>query len=190
MEITYQNRIEDLVEYHQYLLHHTEEGKRAGVSYFLLIQVISFSLSVILGLFIWLISSSWLNGVSFFIFIFIASELFLFIRAKFKPFTYYSEKYIRKQGLKLTNWDESYFLLPKKLSFDDRGIDLTADTSKHHASWKFVAGIAQSADYIFIKIKNFGTLIVPRRAFQSQQSYVDFGNTLLESLERHRADEQ
>jgi hypothetical protein len=107
MEITYQNKNEDLDAYFEYFINETETGKKYSLSMLLMSQVIIFIIAVIIGGITFLISGLAKDGVFWGVFFLFVLEFSFFSNLAISPDTTSQELHLKKKknpDQKMTNF--------------------------------------------------------------------------------------
>jgi hypothetical protein len=76
--------------------------------------------------------------------------------------------------------------LPRKATFDDDWLEIKSSEANHRWRWRRVDQIGITSDFVFIHVGNCPVVYIPKRDFPSEQSFVEFGNKLLELKEKNK----
>ena len=185
MEIVIKNKIEDMAAYTDYFLAETEEGKKFGKFMFSNVQAWTIVYPALLGVFFWGTNiRNWGFPLFMTIGLFGLIQFGILLTTGFKPSFYYGKKAYKNQEKTLTPKDLEIFQLEKTLAINDDWLEVRSSAVLHKWKWVVVDSVAITANFIFIRIgKNF-TIHIPKRDFQSEQSFVEFGKKLVELKEK------
>jgi hypothetical protein len=186
MEIIFENKKEDMEAFADYFLTETEEGKKISRDAFGRVQAWLIIYPALFGMFFWgAARGAWIVPLFITVGLFVFNQIYLFLRTGFKPGFYYGKKIYKNQEKALTPKDLELFQLKKTLTINDVFLEVRSSAVLHQWKWIVIDSIAITRNHIFICIgKNF-TLYIPKRSFQSEQSFIEFWNKLVEQKERN-----
>ena len=184
MEIVFQNKREDIEAFYAYMATQTKEGKSLGRRAFISRQVWTFLIVALIGS---LFQESGDGGFSWYLalFLFLAVNLMFFLLTSFKPLVYSAKDVYRQQSRSLTTKDLQVFSLPKTLTADDNWLEIRSSETVHRWHWRVVNHIGLTVSFIFIHVGNCPVVYVPKRAFSSDDSYLEFGKQLIQFREKY-----
>ncbi|MBT3314037.1 MAG: YcxB family protein [Anaerolineae bacterium] len=186
MEVTFQNKREDFEAFYNYMVKETEQGVSINK------QVLEDQQRAIVVLALFSGFISFVSGGGFRAAFLVSSLLVLFleaiffIKSGFKPRYYYGKQAYRGQEKRLTAKDIELFSLPRKATFDDDWLEIKSSEANHRWRWRRVDQIGITSDFVFIHVGNCPVVYIPKRDFPSEQSFVEFGNKLLELKEKNK----
>jgi hypothetical protein len=186
MEATFQNNREDFEAYYDYMVMETKQGKDISKRQLIAQQAAIFLSAMVVGLLIWIFSESLTATITIIVIYIILLELSFFTKAGFKPRYYYGKQVYRQQEKLYTPKDLQVFSLPRKLIADNDWLEINNSEASHRYRWRVVDHIGLTSEYIFIHVGTCPVVYVPKRNFASDQSFVEFGKTLLELKEKSK----
>jgi len=187
MEITFQNRPEDIHAILDYVVRETEEGKTISLRYFLFRQVWTVIGTALIGALIWGSTGLWQDGLLMGLLILLATEALLLLVARFKPLYHEGIRAYERQQKQLTAKDFQLFQLPVTLTTDDNWLEIRNPESLRRWRWRQVDRVALTSDFIFILPGNRPVIAVPKRDFASEQSFTDFAEKLNDLREKNKS---
>ena len=181
MKITYTNILEDQKEYLYFLLASKEHGKKLRIYALITLETNIIVVSFLLGLLAWGLSLGvWKDGLMFASLGFILGQFIFPITAKFRPIQFYGKKFIDTKLRKMPEKEMSLFLLPKKLSATKEWLETETSTQVHRWQWSIIESVFLLENLIVINIDSTYHYLVPNRAFETEDDFLDFGNRFLE----------
>jgi hypothetical protein len=183
MEITYQNKIEDLEIYFDYTINKTKEGKNKSIKFLFVQQGLLILLIEFFGILIRLFSGSLEDAIELSIWIFFLTEIALLVMSKFKPRNYYPKLAFAKQIKSASPKDNQIYHLQRKVSVSDNWLEIESSEFTSRWSWKVINKIVATSSYIYIYV-HAEVLMIPSRSFPSEQSFLEFGKKLMELQEK------
>jgi len=186
MEITFQNKREDLDAFYGYLLRETQEGKRIGkIGYSNKRKWTIMYIALISALF-WGVTGK--GGISLLIGIglLILGEVLMLLFFGFKPQYFYGNQIYKEQEKLLTSKDLQIIQLKRTLTADDDWLEIRSSEAVHRWRWRRVDQIGITTNFVYIHVGNCPVVYVPKRDFHSEQSFIEFGKKLVELKEKHK----
>ena len=186
MEIIFQNKREDMEAFFDYMLRETPEGKRLGKQAFEYRQGWMLLLIALLCSIYWGITGKGFVAFLLVIGFSVVGDGILFLISKFKPQYYFGRKVYKNQEKTLLPKEIQFFQLKRTLRADETGLEIRSSEAVHRWSWKRVDRIGITPNFVFIHVGNCPVVYVPKRDFVSEQSFAEFGKTLLELKEKNK----
>jgi hypothetical protein len=186
MEIVFQNKIQDLDAIYAYMVKETEEGRRVSKQLFRTGLIWDILICLLLGFFFWVLYDSWLVGIGTMVFMFMLREALKLMLTKFQPLYIPAIEFYKKQEKLLTPRDLQVFQLSRTLTIDEKWLEVRSSEAVHRWRWRQVDRIEVFSDFIFIQIGSCSTVYIPKRDFQSEQSFIEFGKKLIEFQETNK----
>ncbi|MBI5295700.1 MAG: YcxB family protein [Chloroflexi bacterium] len=186
MEVIFQNKIEDYQAFGEYYVTETKQGKRLSMQLFRLTQFIIIMFTALLGAFTWAITTKVQAGVNIFVICFLAMEAISMLRSKFKPIYHEGIQLFNRQISSMSPKDLSSLQLQKQLKIDDDWVEIRSPDTEHRWRWKALNQIGVTSDFIFIFSQTVVSIIIPKRAFSTEQSFIEFGRMMVELKEKNR----
>ncbi len=181
MDITYTNILEDQKEYLYFLLTSKEHGKKLRVYALITLETNIIMVSFLLGLLAWGLSLGvWKDGLMFAFLSFVLGQFIFPITAKFRPIQFYGKKFINTKLKKMSAKEMNLFLLPKNLSVTKEWLEIEIATQVHRWQWNIIENVFLLESLIVINVDSTYRYLVPNRAFETEDDFLDFGNHLLE----------
>jgi hypothetical protein len=186
MEITFKNKKEDFEAFYEYMVKETEQGKTVNKQAFRAHQSGAVINAILWGSVLWAISESWKLGVYVAIFAFIVVEAVFLLEANFKPRYFYGKRVYRRSEMNMTQKDYQVMALPRKLTTSADWLEISNTETLHRWRWRQVDQIGITSDFIFVHVGVCPVFYIPKRDFSSEQSFIEFGKTLLELKEKNK----
>ncbi len=186
MEITFQNKREDLDAFYDYLLTQTKEGDRIG-KYGLSNKMSTafWSVSLISALF-WGVTGNGNNALYLATVLFIVAEGFIFFIPSFRPYYYHGKQIYKKQEKLLTPKDLQIIELKRTLTIDENWLEVRSTEAVHRWRWRRVDKIGLTPNFIYIHVGNCPVVYVPKRDFPSEENFIEFGKILVELKDKYK----
>ena len=186
MEIVFQNRRQDLESFYTYRIKETEQGKRLsrGLLWGWLIRAVLISL--LLGSLTWGITSKLRVGISVTVLILLVFGAMTVLLTGFEPLFAPAFEFFKKQEKSLNPRDWEVLQLPRTMTIDEQWLEIRSSEALHRWRWRQVDRIGLTSNFIFVHIGTDFVIIVPKRDFPSEQSFVEFGNKLVELKEKNK----
>lgn len=184
MEVTFQNKTEDLGSYIDYFLL-TQEGKKFSQEIFRRFQLACLGF---LGFIVVVQTPNSDNNhyVFYSLGLLAFIELIYFSVAKFNPKFYYGKKAMMQAFKKWTPEEKSLFQRQKKILISNEWLKLITADSTHKWRWNMVDQIGSNKDFTFITISTNIVHIVPKRDFISDYVYQEFEKELVTLFENKK----
>jgi hypothetical protein len=186
MEITFQNNQEDFEAYYDYMVKETDQGKNINKRQLIAQQAAIFLSAIVVGSLISVFSESLPVTITLILIYIIILEVSFLSRAGFKPRYYYGKQVYREQERLYTPKHIQIFSLPRKIYADDDWLEISNSEASHRYRWRVVDHIGLTPEHIFIHVGVCPVVYVPKRNFTSEQSFIDFGKTLVELQEKNK----
>ena len=186
MEITFQNKSEDLDAFYDYLLAQTPEGIRLGKYGFQDKQRWIFIDSALLGTVVWGAMGNGVLAIVAALGFFIFMEFLFLLFAGFKPHYFYGKKIYKSQESLLTPKDLQIIQLKRTLTADEDWLEVRSSEAMHRWRWRRVDRIGRTANFFYIHVGNCPVVYVPKRDFPSEESFIEFGNKLVDLKEKYK----
>ena len=175
IEISFQNKLDDIKAFEDYMARASDEGKRIGNEMVRYMQSRILNYSIMMGLFIWGVSKSFIAGIILIFISILLGEAVFFLRANFEPRYYYAKQVYEKQNKYITDRQRKLFVLPRKLAATEEFIEISSSMSLRRCNWVCVEKIDTSSDFIFVHIGGCPITYLPKRDFPSERDFREFG---------------
>jgi hypothetical protein len=182
MEISFRNNKDDMEAYFDYYLNETEEGKQWAKKVKWNAQFVIFLYFVIL-LYAFAQTRDF-NSIAILVGLFLLLEIILFVVTKFRTKHNPAMRSVRNSTKNWSSREWQIFQRRKTIIADENWLEITSRDVNHRYRWQIIDSIDVKPNYIFIR--NGGPTIIPRRDFPTDQSYKDFGNSILEYFEKNK----
>jgi hypothetical protein len=189
MEITFQNKLEDAETFYDYMAIKTEQGKSIGKSVFWARQWWAVLGVALVGALAWAASGRFWLGLVVTISMFLFGETVLLLQTGFKPYENEAKRVYKSQDKSTTPREWQLFQLPITLTIDEEWLEIRNSEAVHRYRWRRLERISLTPDFIFIHAGTCRTcpvVYVPKRAFPSEQSFIEFGKKLTELHETNK----
>lgn len=183
METHFCNIKEDRIAFYDYFLRVIPKGKLYANNLYKTKLVAMIGISLFMSLISYIVIESLVLGLVFFG-LFTFFEIINLFASKFEPRYTDALKTIIKQGNSWTQKEETLFLIPKTISFDEEWLRLSSSEAKHEWRLAIIDHIGWTKNFIFIHVSNFFQIIISRREFSTEKEYVDFGNQIIDFWKR------
>lgn len=186
MEIVFQNTRQDLESFYKYLIEETERGRSLGQKLLLEWLRRAILISLLFGSLTWGITSKLHIGIYVSILIFLVFGFMTILLTGFRPFFSPAFELFKKQekSWNQRNWD--VFQLPRTLIIDEKWLEIRSSEALHRWRWRQVDRIGLTSNFIFVHTGTEYAIIVPKRDFPSEQSFIEFGQKLVELQEQYK----
>ena len=186
MEIVFQNRRQDLESLYKYTIKETERGKKLSrqLLWGWLIRGIVFSL--LLGSLTWGVTDRLRVGISVTILALLVVGAMTLLLTGFEPLFAPAFEFYKKQEKSLNAKDWEVLQLPRTMTIDEKWLEIRSSEALHRWRWRQVSRIGLTSNFIFIHIGTDFVMIVPKRDFPAESSFVEFGNRLVELKEKNK----
>jgi hypothetical protein len=186
MEITFQNKREDLDAFYDYLLTQTPEGTRLGKHAYKNKQLWMVMFVGLISSFFWGLTSNVIIALISIIGLLIFVKVLFLIIAGLKPNYYYGKQLYKGQEKLLTPKDLQIIQLPRTLTADEDWLEVRSTEAVHRWRWRRVDQIGITADSLYIHVGNCPVVHIPKRDFPSEQSFIEFGKKLVELKDKYK----
>ena len=186
MEITFQNKREDLDAFYDYLLTQTKEGDRIGKYGLSNKMSRAFWLVSLISALFWGATGNGNNALYLATALFIVAEGFIFFIPGFKPYYYHGKQIYKNQEKLLTPKDLQIIQLKRTLTIDENWLEVRSTEAVHRWRWRRVDQIGLTPNSIYIHVGNCPVVYVPKRDFPSEENYIEFGKKLVELKDKYK----
>lgn len=187
LEIKFQNKTDDFKAFAEYMAKETFEGKRIGSEMIRYLQFRTLNIASIGGLLVWSISNNFIGGAIVFLAFILLGEAVFFLETNFNPRYFYAKRTYLNQEKHLTEKQKNLFILPRKLIANEEYIEISSPVSLRRCNWICIEKIDISTDFIFIHIGGCPITYIPKRDFQSEQIFKEFGEQLIKYQQEFEA---
>lgn len=184
MEITYQNTQQDFDAYYAWYAKETKRGKKQSWMTFILLQVWIIVIIISMTNIISWISGSENNSFICLGFLFLLGEMVSLLMIKFRISSYVIQSF-KKAEDSLTKKQRENSLSQRTNRFNDLGLEISNLFSIHCYNWQLIDEIVVKNSIIIILSGSQPVLVIPRRSFDSEESYNDFSNKLIDLNNSH-----
>jgi hypothetical protein len=186
VEITFQNKREDLQSFYDYVIGQTEEGRVLSSQAYRSRQIWTFFAAILIGSFAWGTTGQWKSGLSLAIVILLVTEALIFLISGFKPRYHEGIQFYKRWEKSMTARELQLLQLPKIMYVDDNWLEMRNTEALHRYRWRSVDRISLTPNFIFIHIGTWPVIYIPKRDFPFEESFVEFGKRLVELRERNK----
>jgi len=180
MQITIQNKIEDMEAFYDYVLRETAEGEWIGKRSHRAKQFSVIMLFLIIGLFVWSTSGSFISGLIFSIFFLFFLEFVILLISGFKPNYHYGKLALKHTSQNTLTADAlQIYCTPRQLTIDYESIEIKAPDAFCRYKWNRISRIYLAKDFIFLDFSGISTIQIPKRDFASERDFQEFGQHLI-----------
>lgn len=164
----------------------TEQGKKISQQLFRSWLTWVILVSMLFGSFAWGISGKWQTGTGITIFMLLVNGAVKLLLTGFRPIYIPVIELYKRQEKSLASKDLQVFQLPRTITVDDKWLEIRSSEAVHRWRWRQVDQISLTSNFIFIHVGNWPVVYVPKRDFQSEQRFIEFGNKLVELKEKYK----
>jgi len=179
LEVTFQNKIEDIQAFAEYMAKETDEGKRIGREINRSRQFRSITIMLILGLLVWNVLDNFLAGAVIALFGSLLGEALFHLMTNLDPSHFYAKKAYLDQEKYITSKDKKIFELPRKVLVSKDYIEISSSISLRRCNWVCIEKIAITSNFIYAHTGGCPTLQIPKRDFPSEQAFKEFGEKIV-----------
>lgn len=184
MEIVFQNTIEDYQAFGEYYVTETEQGKKLSRQLFRSTQFVILMVTALLGAFTWAATTEVQTGVNMAATCFLAMEALMLLRSNFKPMYYEGIRALNRQISSMSPDDLKSLQSQKRLTMDGDWVGIYSEDTEHRWRWHALDHVGITPDFVFIFSQTIVNIIIPKRAFSTEQSFIDFGKMVMELKEK------
>ncbi len=174
MEITFQNKLEDLMETYQYFYTTIPIMKQMCLKAVILKQ------AFILALFFIMVSINPRNYLFPVVYIFLFFEFAYFAIARFKPVHFEADNFARNQLKRFGKQFKRSYTSPGRLEFDTKWLKLYNEEARYEWVWDRIERIGLTDNFIFVRTTNNIIISIPRRDFDTRREFMEFWEKLNE----------
>src|SRR5699024_5077981 len=131
MEVTFQNKREDLQALYDYVVNETEQGKTMSKQVFRNWLTWAVIYSMFLGSVVWAVSGKWYFGLGVTIFILSAGGALRLLISGFKPISHAGVEVYKKQEKSITPRDMQFLQLSRTITIGDSWLEIRSSEAVH-----------------------------------------------------------
>jgi hypothetical protein len=186
MEVTIRSKREDFQAFAEYMVKETDQGKMVSKRAFRDWLMWTALLALLLGAWEWGTSREWISGIIVILFVLLVGSMFKLLISGFKPIYHSGLEVYRSQARSMTPKELQVFQLSRTIMIDDQWLEVRSSEAMHRWRWRQVDRIGITHNFIFIHVGDCPVVYVPKRDFQSEQSFIDFGKGLVQLKEKYK----
>jgi hypothetical protein len=186
MEVTFQNKPQDLEAFYDYMVKETEQGRRVSQQVFRSWLTWAILVSLLFGSLLGGLTGRWQFGIVVTLFTFVVGGAARLLVTGFHPIYMSGIRAYKSQEKYLTPTDLQMFQLPRTITIDEKWMEIRNSEALHRWRWRQVDQIGLTANFIFIHVEDCPVVYVPKRDFPSEQTFVEFGKRLVELKEKSK----
>lgn len=186
MEIVFKNTIEDYQAFGEYYVTQTKQGKKLSMQLFRSTQFVIIMVTALLGAFTWAATAKLPAGANMVVIGFLTMEAITMFKSKFKPIYHEGIQALNLQISSMSPNNLKILQSQKRLTIDGDWVGIYSEYTEHRWRWNALDHVGVTPDFVFIFSQTIVNMIIPKRAFSTEESFIDFGKMVMELKEKNQ----